>query len=149
MPEGLDIIIVDDDPSVANLTSIAVKKFYTWGHVFVFTDIEEAITYSLNRPIGIAIFIVGVFLNGASGFYFLDAVAKKFPTAHKDTIMITGNPSDDVVNMCVASKVNYLLEKPVKPYTLQLAVRAITEKYLDFTKKLMKDPILAASMARL
>jgi response regulator of citrate/malate metabolism len=46
MPDGLDIIIVDDDPSVAKLTSIAVKKFYTWGKVFVFTDIEEAISYS-------------------------------------------------------------------------------------------------------
>jgi response regulator of citrate/malate metabolism len=149
MPDGLDIIIVDDDPSVATLTSIAVKKFYTWGKVFVFTDIEEAINYSLNRHIGVAIFIVDVFLNGASGFYFLDAVAKKFPTAHEDTIMITGNPSDDVVNMCVASNVNYLLEKPIKPYTLQLAVRAITEKYLDFAKKLMKYPLLAASVVRL
>jgi hypothetical protein len=63
--------------------------------------------------------------------------------------MVTGNPSDDIVNMCVASNVNYLLEKPINPFTLQLAVRAITEKYLDFAKKLMKDPILAASMARL
>jgi hypothetical protein len=51
--------------------------------------------------------------------------------------------------MCVASNVNYLLEKPIKPYTLQLAVRAITEKYLDFAIKIMKDPILAASVARL
>jgi response regulator of citrate/malate metabolism len=149
MPDGLDIIIIDDDPSVAKFTSIAVKKFYAWGKVFVFTDIEEAIGYSLNRNIGVAIFIVDVFLNGASGFYFLDAVAKKFPTAHEDTIMITGNPSDDIVNMCVASNVNYLLEKPIKAYTLQLAVRAITEKYLDFAKKLMKDPLLAASVTRL
>ena len=57
MSEGLDVIIVDDDPSVAKLTSIAIKKFYTWGNVFVFTDIEEAISYSLNRHIGVAIFI--------------------------------------------------------------------------------------------
>jgi hypothetical protein len=51
--------------------------------------------------------------------------------------------------MCVASNVNYLLEKPIKPYTLQLAVRAIMEKYLDFAIKIMKDPILAASVVKL
>jgi hypothetical protein len=51
--------------------------------------------------------------------------------------------------MCLASNVNYLLEKPVKPYALQLAVRAITAKYLDFAKKLIRDPDFAESVARL
>jgi hypothetical protein len=51
--------------------------------------------------------------------------------------------------MCVASDVNHLLEKPVKPYALQLAVRAITSKYLDFAKRLLRDPSLAESIARL
>jgi hypothetical protein len=45
--------------------------------------------------------------------------------------------------------VNYLLEKPVKPYALELAVRAITAKYLDFAKKLINDPGFAESVARL
>jgi hypothetical protein len=51
--------------------------------------------------------------------------------------------------MCLASKVNYLLEKPVKPYALQLAVRAVTAKYLDFAKKLIQDPSFAEDVARL
>jgi hypothetical protein len=76
-------------------------------------------------------------------------VGEKFPTAYEDAIMITGNPSDDVVNMCVASNINYLLEKPIKPYTLQLAVRSITRKYIEFAKKLMRNPALAQSMANL
>ena len=50
---------------------------------------------------------------------------------------------------CLASDVNYLLEKPVKPYALQLAVRAITGKYLDFAKKLMQNSSYAESVARL
>jgi CheY-like chemotaxis protein len=93
--------------------------------------------------------VVDVFLGGLSGFYFLDAVENRFPTAHEDAIIISGNASDDVVNMCLASNVNYLLEKPVKPYALQLAVRAITAKYLDFAKKLMQDAGFAENVARL
>jgi CheY-like chemotaxis protein len=114
--------------------------------VFSFTDSEEATTYCLERDIGVAIFVVDVFLGGASGFYFLDAIEKKFPTAHSDAIIITGNASDDIVNMCVASDVNHLLEKPIRPYALQLAVRAIAEKYLKFAKKLFKDPSYAKSV---
>ena len=147
MPEGLDVIVVDDDPDVSELISTTIKRFYVWGKVLSFTDSEAATVYCLNRDIGVAIFVVDVFLGGASGFFFLDAIEKKFPTAHSDAIIITGNASDDIVNMCVASDVNHLLEKPVKPYALQLAVRAIAEKYLKFAKRLFKDPEFAKSIA--
>lgn len=147
MTDGLDVIVVDDDPDVCELISSTIKRFYTWGKVLSFTDTEEAITYCLNRDIGVAIFVVDVFLGGSSGFYFLDAIDKKFPTAHSDSIIVTGNASDDIVNMCVASDVNHLLEKPIKPYALQLAVRAIAEKYLKFAKKLFRDPEFAKSIA--
>jgi len=146
MPEGLDVIVVDDDPSVCELISSTIKRFYTWGKVLSFTDSDAATTYCLERDIGVAIFVVDVFLGGASGFYFLDAIEKKFPTAHADAIIITGNASDDIVNMCVASDVNHLLEKPIRPYALQLAVRAIAEKYLKFAKKLFNDPDFAKSI---
>jgi CheY-like chemotaxis protein len=147
MPEGLDVIVVDDDPDVCELVSKTIKRFYTWGNVLSFTDAEAATTYCLGRDIGVAIFVVDVFLGGASGFFFLDAIDKKFPTAHADAIIITGNASDDIVNMCVASDVNHLLEKPVKPYALQLAVRAIAEKYLKFAKRIFQDPEFAKSIA--
>lgn len=149
MSTGLDIIIIDADVRVANLTSKTVKRFYTWGKVFVFTDINKAINHCLNRNIGVGIFIVDVFLNGASGFFFLDAIGEKFPAACEDTIMVTEKANDDVVNMCVASRVKYLLEKPIKPYTLQLAVKAITARYLEFAKKLLNDPSLAETVAGL
>jgi hypothetical protein len=51
--------------------------------------------------------------------------------------------------MCLASRVNYLLEKPIKPYALQLAVKAITGKYLNFAKKLLQDSTYAADIAKL
>jgi CheY-like chemotaxis protein len=147
MPEGLDVIVVDDDPTVCQLLKTTIERFYTWGRVMSFTDSEAAMTYCLGRDIGVAIFVVDVFLGGASGFFFLDAIEKKFPTAHSDAIIITGNASDDIVNMCVASDVNHLLEKPVKPYALQLAVRAIAEKYLKFAKRIFSDPEFAKSIA--
>ena len=149
MSDGLDVIVLDDDPGICEAIAELVESFYTWGNVIAFSDADQAIEYCLTRDIGVAIFVVDVFLGGLSGFYFLDAIEKKYPGVFDDTIVITGNPSDDVVNMCLASRVNYLLEKPVKPYALQLAVRAITAKYLDFAKKLLHDPGFACSVARL
>jgi len=149
MSDGLDVIVLDDDPGICEIVSELIESFYTWGKVYSFSDPNQAITFCLERDIGVAIFVVDVFLGGLSGFYFLDAIEDRYPTAHEDTIIISGNASDDVVNMCLASNVNYLLEKPVKPYALQLAVRAITAKYLDFAKKLMRDTDFAEHVARL
>ena len=149
MSDGLDVIVLDDDPGICEIVSELIESFYTWGKVYSFSDPNQAITFCLERDIGVAIFVVDVFLGGLSGFYFLDAIEERYPTAHEDTIIISGNASDDVVNMCLASNVNHLLEKPVKPYALQLAVRAITAKYLDFAKKLMRDTDFAEHVARL
>jgi len=149
MSDGLDVIVVDDDPGICEIIAELIESFYAWGKVYYFSNADEAIVFCLDRDIGVAIFVVDVFLGGLSGFSFLDAVGQKYPTAHEDTIIISGNASDDVVNMCLASNVNYLLEKPLKPYALQLAVRAITAKYLDFAKKLLKDEQFAENIARL
>ena len=149
MSDGLDVIVLDDDPGIGEIVSELIESFYTWGKVYDFSDPDKAISFCLERDIGVAIFVVDVFLGGLSGFYFLDAIEGKYPTAHEDTIIISGNASNDVVNMCLASNVNYLLEKPVKPYALQLAVRAITAKYLDFAKKLLQDSDFAEHVARL
>ncbi|SPD74758.1 Protein with response regulator receiver domain [uncultured Desulfobacterium sp.] len=147
MPAGLDVIIVDDEKSVCKTVSAIISRFYTWGDVLVFTDVDEAIAYCINREIGIAIFVVDVYLSGKSGFTFLDAIQGRFPTVHEDTIIITGNASDDIVNMCIASNVSHLLEKPIKPFALQLAVRSIVSKYLKFAKRLLKDQAFAESVA--
>lgn len=149
MSDGLDVIIVDDDPGICEVLSEVIENFYTWGEIHAFHDPQEAISYCLARDNGIAIFVVDVFLGGLSGFYFLDAVEEKYPSAHEDAIIISGNASDDVVNMCLASRVTYLLEKPLKPYALQLAIRAINAKYLDFAKKLLQDTRFAESVASL
>ncbi len=149
MSDGLDVIVIDDDPGICEIIAELIESFYTWGKVYCFSKPDEAIAFCLNRDIGVAIFVVDVFLEGLSGFYFLDAIEQKYPTAHEDTIIISGNASDDVVNMCLASNVNHLLEKPLKPYALQLAVRAITAKYLDFAKKLLQDRRFAENVARL
>lgn len=148
MPTGLDVIIVDDDQSVCATLAGLIKEFYAWGDVVSFTDPDEATRYCLNRDVGVGIFVVDIFLGQEDGFYFLDSIEEKFPTAYEDTIMITGNASDTVVNMCVASDVNYLLEKPVRPYALQLAVRAIAMKYVKFAKKILDDRAFADRLQR-
>lgn len=148
MSDSLDVIIVDDDQIVCTVISEIVERFYTWGKVYAFTDPAEALSFCQSRETGVAVFVLDVFLGDGTGFAFLDAIADKFPMAHDDTIIITGNASDDVVNMCVASDINHLIEKPIRPYTLQLAVRAIVTKYIKFAKRLLRDPDLAESVAR-
>lgn len=148
MGDGLDVIIVDDDPAICEVVAEIVKRFYTWGDIFAFTDADEATIYCRNRDSEVAVFVLDVFLGGKSGFFFLDTIADKYPMAHEDTIMITGNASDDVVNMCVASDITSLLEKPIKPYALQLAIRSIVTKYLKFAKRVLRDSAFAESIAR-
>ncbi len=149
MSDELDVIVVDDDPSVCEVTSEIIKTFYTWGKVLSFTDVDEAISYCLNREIGVGIFVVDVFLGRKSGFDFLEAIEEKFPVVYEDAIIITGNANDDIVNMCISSDVTYLLEKPIRPYALQLAIRAIVMKYLAFAKRLLRDPAFASNVSKL
>jgi DNA-binding NarL/FixJ family response regulator len=148
MADGLDVIIVDDEPSVCEAILEIVKSFYNWGQIYAFTDFDEASAFCLNRETGVAIFILDVFMGENTGFSFLDAVSDKFPMAHEDAIIMTGYASDKVVNMCIASDINHLLEKPVRPYALQLAVRAVVSKYIKFAKRIMGDPGFAENVTR-
>lgn len=149
MSNGLDVIIVDDDSDVCEITARIVNKFYTWGEVFVFSDPEEALEYCMIRDGGIAVFVVDVFLGGSTGFMFLDSISEKYPSVYEDAVIITGDASDEVVNTCVASGISHLLEKPVRAYALQLAIRAIVGKYLNFSRKLLNDPGFADMVAGL
>jgi DNA-binding NtrC family response regulator len=143
MLDGLNVIIVDDNKEVCQVVFDIIKRFYTWGEVIAFTDVEEAIVYCKSQKSSVAIFVVDVFLNSSTGFIFLDSIAERYPMAYEDAIMMSGNASDDVVNMCVAANITYLLEKPVKAYALQLAVRAIVNKYINFAKRLIDNPEFA------
>ena len=149
MSDGLDVVIVDDEQHVCEVLSDAIKKFYTWGDVITFNDYKSATEYCLSRDKGIMIFLLDVFVGDSNGFAFLDSVADKYPNAHPDTVMISGMASDDVVDMCIATGVNHLLEKPVRNYALQLAVRSIVMKYVKFAKKLLSDTELAGLIDRI
>lgn len=148
MSDGLDLIVVDDDPGVCKMISNIIKGFYTWGEVVSFTDVDSAILYCRGCDIGVGIFVVDVYLGGQTGFDFLSKVKEKFPSIYEDTIIITGNASDDLVKKCISSNVTYLLEKPIRPYALQLSVRAIAMKYLTFAKRLLRDPAFAADVSK-
>ena len=146
MSERLNVIIVDDDPEVCEVITEIIERFYTWGKVLAFTNADEAASYCQDQGTGLAIFVLDAFLENATAFTFLDSISDKFPMAYEDSIIITGKASDDVVNICIASDITYLLEKPIRTYALQQAVRAIVGKYMKFAKKLLADPVLAESI---
>jgi response regulator of citrate/malate metabolism len=148
MSDGLDVIIVDDDTAVCKVLLEIIETFYIWGEVHAFTETAKATAYCKSRETGVAIFVLDVYLKDKTGFSFLDTIEDKFPMAHEDTILITGKASDEVVNACLASDISYLLEKPVKPYALQLAIRAIVAKYIKFAKRLLLDTSLAESVSK-
>jgi DNA-binding NarL/FixJ family response regulator len=146
MSTGLDVIIVDDDPAVCEIVAHILTRFYTWGAVRPFTTADRAIAYCLKQQPGVAIFVVDVLMGTATGFDLLDAISGTFPMAHEDTIIITGSASDEIVRTCLALDITYLIEKPIRPYTLQMAVQSIVGKYTKFAKKLLTDPNLAATL---
>lgn len=148
MSDGLNVIIIDDDKEVCRVVFDIIKRFYTWGEVLAFTNVEEATAYCRGQKSSVAIFVLDVFLSDSTAFIFLDSISEQYPMAYEDTIIISGNANDDVVNMCVASNITHLLEKPIKAYALQLAVRAIVVKYIRFAKKLLEDPDFAQDVAR-
>ena len=147
MPDNLDVIVVDDEPEVCAVITEMIKSFYAWGVVHSFTDADKAIAHCQEQKAGVAIFVLDVFMGKETGFGFLDSIADKYPMAYEDTIIITGNASDDVVNMCVASDITYLIEKPIRPFALQLSVRAIVAKYIRFARRLIEDPAFAERVA--
>jgi response regulator of citrate/malate metabolism len=146
MSQELDVIIIDDDPSVCRVISDIIKSFYIWGDVIAFTDVDDAIAYCTGQDMGVAIFVLDIYLGEKSGFDFLDQIGTRFPCAREDTIIITGNASNEVVNRCISSDVTYLLEKPIRSYALQLAVRSIVMKYIKFAKRLFQNPTFAAKV---
>jgi len=149
MSDGLDVIIVDDEQHVCEVLAETIGKFYAWGEIRTFNDYDAAAEYCLAKDRGLMVFILDVFVGESNGFAFLDAISEKYPNAHLDTIMISGMASDDVVDMCLATGVNHLLEKPVRNYALQLAVRAIVMKYIKFAKKLLSDTEFAELIDRI
>jgi len=148
MSDGLDVIVLDDDPHVCEILVKNLQRFYSWGKIFPFTKMEDAVFHCGTRQTGVAIFILDVYIDGTTCFSFLDSIIERFPMAYEDSVIITGNASDDVVNMCVAYDITHLLEKPVRPYALQLAVRSIVNKYVKFAKKLLEDPVFAGNISR-
>jgi response regulator of citrate/malate metabolism len=148
MSDNLDVIILDDEPLICSLIKEKLRSFYVWGDIYSFTNIEEALSFCKQKKLGVAIFILDVFLDEQTCFGFLDEISDKFAWASEDTIIITGNASDEIVDMCVASNITYLIEKPIKTYTLKLAVWAIVSKYIRFAKRMMRDPAFAESVAK-
>jgi response regulator of citrate/malate metabolism len=149
MSGNLDVIILDDDPEICTLIVEILKSFYVWGKIHPFTNYQEALTFCKKKRLGVAIFILDVYLGKKTAFDFLEEISDQYAWASEDTIIITGNASDDIVNMCISLNISHLIEKPMKAYALKLAVRAIVGKYILFAKRLIGDPDLAKSFANL
>lgn len=148
MPD-LDLIILDDDPSVAEMLGRMARGFYTWGQVHPFSDYLTARTFCFNRGASLGIFVLDVFLGQYSAFDFIDAVRLHYPMAAEDAIVVTGQADDEVVESCLVAGVSCLLEKPIRLYALQFAVRTLVSKYVHFAPRLLRDSALSRDVAGL
>ena len=85
MSDGLDVIVIDDDPGICEIIAELIESFYTWGKVQWFSNPDEAIEFCLNRDIGVAIFVVDVFLGGGGTdlFNYFNAGAGYIDCAQK------------------------------------------------------------------
>lgn len=149
MANNLDVVVLDDDPQICTLITDILKSFYVWGDIHAFTNYREALTFCKTKKLGVAIFILDVYLDKKTAFDFLEEIADDYAWASEDTLIITGNASDEIVNMCLPLSIHTLIEKPMKAYTLKLAVRAIVGKYTLFAKRILGDPDFARGVAKL
>jgi DNA-binding NtrC family response regulator len=149
MSDKLNVIVLDDDPQICTLIKEILQSFYVWGDIHPFTNFNEALTFCKKKHMGMAIFILDVYLDKKTAFDFLEEISDQYAWAPEDTIIMTGNASDTIVNMCIAQSINYLIEKPLKAYTLKLAVRSIVGKYTLFAKRLIGNPDFATGVAKL
>ena len=149
MSDNLDVIVLDDDPQMCSLISEILKGFYVWGDIHSFTKFNDALAFCKKKKLGVAIFILDVYLDKKTAFDFLEQISAQCAWASEDTVIITGNASDDIVNMCIASNIHYLIEKPMRTYMLKLAVMAIVGKYLRFAKRLLGDSAYAESVSKI
>ena len=108
MSNGLDTIVVDEDPQICDQVSDVVKSFYTWGEVHPFSDYDQALEFSLNRDVGLGIFVLSSLFVGRIGFDFLDSLEPKFPLIYEDSIVTADYASDDLVNMCLAVGIEHI-----------------------------------------
>ncbi|MBI5524579.1 MAG: response regulator [Desulfarculus sp.] len=149
MAAGLDVVVLDDDPDVCDVLGHMVRSFYTQGQVHTFSDFLEARTFCFKRGPSVAIFLLDAFLGQYTAFDFIEAITVHYPMAAEDTVVITGRASDQVVERCLALGVNHLLEKPILPYALKLAIRSIAGKYLRFAPRLNQDEAFARQVGLL
>ena len=123
MEKKLSILLVDDEAIVGNRLKPALTKI---GYdVEAFEDPKDAMLRLDEKEFDIV--ITDIMMSEVNGIQLLEFVQSK--NERTKVIMITGYASEDVVNRCVASDVHHLLEKPIEPYALQLALRAIVAKY--------------------
>ena len=139
-PWSLDVIILDDNQVVAEMIQEMVQKFYSWGRIRAFTRLSQARSFCLEREARVAIFIIDVYLENGTGFGFLESLGREYPLAAEDTIVVAGLANEEIVEKCLDLGITHLLEKPISPYGLELAVRSVVAKYTGFLKKLSQDP---------
>lgn len=149
MSDEIDVIILDDDSQMCSLVTDILRDFYVWGNIHAFTKYDDALAFCKKKKIGVAVFILDIYLDQKTAFDFLEQISDQCAWASEDTVIITGKASEDIVNRCIESNIHYLLEKPMKTYTLQLAVRAIVGKYLCFAKRLLGDVAYADRVAKI
>ena len=145
LSDHLDVIVLDDDPHMCSLIAEILEGFYAWGSVHPFTDFNDALAFCKRKKLGVAIFILDVYLDKRTAFDFLDQISEQCAWAAEDTVIISGNASDDIVNMCIASNIAHLLEKPIKVHALKLTIRAIVDKYLRFARRFSNIPYMQAA----
>ena len=143
------ILMIDDDPEFVDATSnlLDAKGYEVVSAPNGKEGLEKA---QKNKP---NLILLDVMMTTKSeGFDVAREMHKDKSLRNTPVIMITGVRKE--MNLPFGFEpdetwlpVERVLEKPVKPYALQLAVRAIAEKYLNFAKKLFQDPDFARSVS--
>ena len=129
MHDGLDVIIVDDDPGVCQVISEIIKSFYVWGDVFTFTDVDDASdgTEALEklREKRYGLVISDWNMEPMTGYELLKEVRADEELNRTPFIMITAESNtENVIAAKKAGVSNYIVE-PSNAGTLKAKIAAV------------------------
>ncbi|HNW69122.1 MAG TPA: response regulator [Bacteroidales bacterium] len=118
--DNIDILLVEDNPSDAELTLRTLKKHHIANNVFVVTDGEEAIDYlfckgkfSERNNISPKVIFLDIKLPKLNGLQVLKIIKKDDDLRNIPIVMLTSSVEDPDIKSAYALGANSYVVKPV------------------------------------
>jgi CheY-like chemotaxis protein len=126
MSKLFQILLVEDDPFDADLTTRELIKIPLANDIVHFHTGDEALKWLLDQdPIEIAVILLDLNMPGMNGIEFLQQVKSHARLRKIPVVVITSSQEHPDVQICYDLGVNAYATKPVRRQEFKEAIRAV------------------------